>query len=203
MADSLYLSLWFPRFEPEDMLARTRGVVGQFPFSTQRPGVTRVEAHGLAWNEAIVFEERCTPGAVPGPAVQVLREFACFDHGWIIEAWWDLWTPHGEADPNDPEAHWNDEPMAVTFLVNGTEFHDGAHEEEGHIRVDFGLDTAFLHEEEQYTADLEARVRVNVAKLIAFTLAVEKNCKIGSRLLWSESEETIVQKLISRLQKVQ
>ena len=203
MADSLYLSLWFPRFEPEDMLARTRCVLEQFPFSTQRPGVTRVEAHGLAWNEAVVFEERFTPGAVPGPAVEVLREFAQPDHGWVIEAWWDLWTPHGEADPDDPEAHWNDEPTAVTFLVNGTEFHDGAHEEEGHIRVDFGLDTAFLHEEEQYTADLEARVRVNVAKLIAFTLAVEKHCKIASRLLWSESEETIVQKLISRLQKVQ
>ena len=203
MADSLYLSLWFPRFQPEDMLARTRCVLEQFPASSQRPGVTHVEAHGIAWNEAVVFEDRINPGVPPAQAIEALREFAQTDHGWVLEQWWDLWTPRGDADPEDPEAHWIDQPMPVTFLVNGFEFHDGAHEEAGHIRVDFGLDTAFLHEDEQYTPDLEARVRVNVAKLIAFTLAVEKNCGIASRLLWSESEETIVQKLIARLQKVQ
>ncbi|MBI2677237.1 MAG: hypothetical protein HYX28_00490 [Candidatus Koribacter versatilis] len=203
MSDSLYLSLWFPRFGPEDMLARTRCVLEQFPASSQHPGITQVEAHGIAWNEAVVFEDRFKPGLPPAQAFELVREFAQPDHGFIFEAWWDLWAPSGEADPENPEAHWIDQPMAVTFLVNGTDFHDGAHEDEGHVRVDFGLDSSFLYEEEQYTPDLEARVRVNVAKLIAFTLAVEKNCKPASRLLWSESEETLVQKLIARLQKVQ
>ena len=36
-----------------------------------------------------------------------------------------------------------------------------------------------------------------------FTIAVEKNCGITGRVLWSESEENLAQKLISRLQKVQ
>jgi len=202
MADSLYLSLWFPHFRADEMLARTRCVLEQFPFSTQRPGITQVEAHGIAWNEAVVFQDRFASGLPVADALEVVREFSNDDHGFIFEANWDLWVPRDE--PGDtPEEHWIDRPMPVTFLVNGTEFHDGAYEEEGHVRVDFGLDTAFLWEEEAHTPDLEARVRVNVAKLVAFTLAVEKHCTIASRLLWSESDETLVQKLISRLQRVQ
>jgi hypothetical protein len=203
MADSLYLSLWFPRFTPREMLARARCVLEQFPASSQRPGVTQLEAHGIAWNEAVVFDDRFSPGLPPAQAVELVGEFAQADHGMIFEQWWDLWAPRGEADPDDPEAHWIDQPVAVTFVVNGTDFHEGAHAEEGHIKVDLGLDTPFLYEEEAHTPDLEARVRVNVAKLVAFTLAVEKNCGIASRLLWSESEENLAQKLIARLQKVQ
>jgi hypothetical protein len=42
-----------------------------------------------------------------------------------------------------------------------------------------------------------------VQKLIDFTSKVEKNSGASARLLWSESEENLAQKLISRLQKVQ
>jgi hypothetical protein len=205
MADSLYLSLWFPHLRPDEMLAHAACVLGQFPYSSQRPGITQVEAHGIAWNEAVVFEDRFNPGLAPAQAVELVSEFAHEDHGFIFEAWWDLWAPRGEPGEavEDPEEHWIDRPMAVTFLVNGVAFHDGAYEEEGHIKVDLGLDTPYLWEEEAHTPDLEARVRVNVAKMVAFTLAVERHCGVASRLLWSESEESLVQKLIARLQKVQ
>ena len=43
----------------------------------------------------------------------------------------------------------------------------------------------------------------NVQKLVEFTNNVEKNCGISGRVLWSESEENLAQKLVSRLQKVQ
>jgi hypothetical protein len=203
MADSLYLSLWFPRFEPADMLSRSRAVLEQFQYSQQRPGVTQVEAHGIAWNEAVVFEDRFNPGLAPAEAVELVRDYAQTDHGFIFEAWWDLWSLSGEEDPENPEVQWTDQPARVTFLVNGTEFHDSAAAEEGHIRVDFGIDTYFLYEEEEHTPELEERVRVNVAKLVAFTLAVERHAGIASRLLWSESTESLAQKLIARLQKVQ
>jgi hypothetical protein len=48
----------------------------------------------------------------------------------------------------------------------------------------------------------EQRIRENVAKLITFTNAVEKNAGIRTRLLWSESEENLAQKLVARLQRV-
>ena len=40
-------------------------------------------------------------------------------------------------------------------------------------------------------------------KLVEFTCKVEKNSGANARLLWSESEKNIAQKLIARLQRVQ
>jgi hypothetical protein len=60
-----------------------------------------------------------------------------------------------------------------------------------------------LYEDIELTPVEEARVRVNVHKLVQFTTAVEKNCGITGRVLWSESEENLADKLIARLQKVQ
>jgi len=76
-------------------------------------------------------------------------------------------------------------------------------EQEGHIQIDFGLDIPFLQEQVKLTSEAGAKVRVNVQKLIEFTSAVEKNSGASARLLWSESEENLAQKLIARLQKVQ
>ena len=36
-----------------------------------------------------------------------------------------------------------------------------------------------------------------------FTDTVEKNCGISGRVLWSESEENLAQKLVARLQRIQ
>jgi hypothetical protein len=69
--------------------------------------------------------------------------------------------------------------------------------------VDFGLDTPFLYEESDFTSALEQRIKSNVQKLVNFTSAVEKNCGVSGRVLWSESEDNLAQKLIERLQKVQ
>jgi hypothetical protein len=41
-----------------------------------------------------------------------------------------------------------------------------------------------------------------VQKLVAFTQAVEQNCGITGRVLWSESDENLAQKLIARVQRV-
>jgi hypothetical protein len=46
------------------------------------------------------------------------------------------------------------------------------------------------------------RVQANIEMLLAFTLSVEKHCGISSRLLWTESGESLAQKLIERLQKL-
>jgi hypothetical protein len=52
--------------------------------------------------------------------------------------------------------------------------------------------------------DQEAQLHIqqNVEKLLAFTLLIEKNCGISSRLLWTESGEPLAEKLIARLQRV-
>jgi len=84
----------------------------------------------------------------------------------------------------------------------GPEFDEGAYETNGHIRVDFGLDTPFLYEDLDLDEDAAARVKQNVQRLVDFTHRVQKNCGISTRLLWSESGESLARKLIERLQQV-
>ena len=55
----------------------------------------------------------------------------------------------------------------------------------------------------ELTEETQAKIRDNVAKLVEFTKKAEMNTRATSRRLWSESEESLPQKLIARLQKVQ
>lgn len=197
MADPLYLNLWFPSFEVQDMLPRALMVMRQFPFSVQEPGISYLALHPISWDEPTILERRFQPGATPEEAVEIASDLLHEDYAYLFEAHWDLWTPGEDAQP------WREQPQQVKFLVHGTEFDEEAYRENGHIQVDFGLDTPFLGENAELTSFVEQRVRTNVQKLVEFTSKVEENCGISGRLLWSESEENLAQKLISRLQKVQ
>ena len=181
-------------------MPRTLSVLRLFPFSASRPGIGHVAVHGISWNEPPVFEETFDYRATPEQAVKIATENVHGDHGYEFEALWDLWSPEmgGGLDTT-----WRLSPQSVTFLVHGVDFDDQAFQENGHIQIDFGLDTPFLHEELELDQLSEERVKANVQKLVAFTSAVEKNAGIGGRILWSDSEENLVQKLIARLQKVQ
>ena len=196
MADNLYLSLWFLSFSEEEMLPKMLCVLRQFPFASERPGIGYLAVHPISWNEPVIYQETFDFRAPPERALETVGEFLHEDNAYEFEALWDLWAP-GE------DAGWIREPRPVRFLAHGLDFDEGAYEQEGHVQVDFGLDTPFLYEEVKLTPLAEARVRENVQKLIAFTGAVEKNCGTSARLLWSESDENLAQKLIARLQKVQ
>ena len=197
MADPLYLSLWFSSFEADDMLPHALTVMRQFPFSTQKPGVTSIALHPVSWNEATIFEDSFRPGLTPEQAILTAADLLHEDYAYVFEASWDLWTPPTNGD------QWTLQPSPVKFIAHGIEFEEGIYEQEGHIEVDFGLDAPFLYEEARLTSQVESRVRANVQKLVDFTNAIEKHSEAKARLLWSESEENLAQKLIARLQRVQ
>jgi len=196
MADSLYLSLWFPDFEEAELLPRTVSVLRQFPFSPAQDGVTYVAVQPVSWNEPVVLERRFRPGVPPEEAAGVAADLLHDDYAYVFEAYWDLWSPPDRGDK------WVLQPTRVQFIAQGTEFEDAAAADTGHIQIDFGLDTSFLHEELSLTAEAEQGLRSNVYKLVEFTAKVEKNAGATGRLLWSESEENLARKLIARLQKV-
>jgi|SRR5208282_2858444 len=199
MADSLYLSLWFPSFDEAEILPRTVSVLRQIPFSAARNGVTYAAVQPVSWSEPTILERRFHPGATPEDAAEVVAELLHDDYAYLFEAYWDLWTP-----PEGTEKEkWVLEPSLVRLIAHGMEFEEHAAEQAGHIQIDFGLDTSFLHEEVALTSDTERNVRSNVQKLVEFTAQVEKNSGATGRVLWSESEENLAQKLIARLQKVQ
>lgn len=197
MADSLYLSLWFSDFAEDRMLPHALSVMQQFFSSKELPGITYVALHPVSWNEPTILEQRFRPGIAPEEAIGVAADILHEDYAYVFEANWDLWTPqivNGE---------WLLRPNPANFIVRGEEFEEREAEAQGHVQVDFGLDTAFLHEELDLSSELELRVRANVQALVDFIGRVEKNCAPTTRLLWSESEENLAQKLVDRLQKVQ
>jgi hypothetical protein len=196
MADPLYLSLWFPGFERDEMLPHALAVMRQFPFSAQQPGITYLALHPVTWNEPTILERRFRPGVTPEAAVLIASDLLHEDYAYLFEAFWDLWSA-------TESGQWALRPAPVKFLVHGLEFEDGTYEQEGHIEVDLGLDSPFLQEEVKLTTKAESRVRANVQKLVEFTSKVEKNSGASARLLWSESEQNFAQKLIARLQRVQ
>jgi hypothetical protein len=176
----------------------------------QRIYVNDNRAQNTADTEASRIEN-----AVPD-ATEQLHE----DTAYEFEMRWGLWLPESESAV-DPDAAvseaelddlrldttWRLEPRRVRITGFGPEFDHGTYETNGHIRVDFGLDTPFtlgddLIEDESLERDAAMRIQQNVEKLLAFTLSVEKNCGISSRLLWTESGEPLAEKLIARLQRL-
>jgi hypothetical protein len=196
MPDPLYLSLWFPSFEAAEMLPRALAVIKQFPFSQVRPGITYLALHPVSWGEATVLEQRFNPGIPPEEAAVIALDLLHDDYAYLFEAYWDLWSPEPDS------GQWVLQPSQVKFLVHGRDF-ERADSEVGDIEIDFGLDTPFLYEELELASADEVRLKENVQKLVEFTAAAEKKSGASGRLLWSESEENLAQKLISRLQKVQ
>ncbi len=196
MPDPLFLSLWFPDFTGPAMLPHLHAVLQQFPFSEQRPGIAYVAVQPVSWNEPSILERRFSPGISPEEAVLVAADLIHDDYAYVFEAYWDVWTTNEKGELNLL-------PNLVTFTAQGEEFEDAAHEETGHIQIDFGLDSLFVQEDVKLTSETEARIRENVLKLIEFTKKIEMKTRATSRRLWSESEESLPQKLIARLQKVQ
>jgi hypothetical protein len=196
MADSFFLNLWFSGFELSDMLAAI-AVMKQFPFSATLPGITNVAVHPVSWSEPTILEQRFRPGVSPEEAAEIAAGLLHEDYAYVFEGNWDLWSPIHEA------GEWTLRPSLVKFIIRGEEFEDRESETQGDVQVDFGLDTPFLYEELQLSPEVEARVRSNLAKFVEFTTRLEKNASARARLLWSESDENLAQKLVSRFQKVQ
>jgi hypothetical protein len=167
-------------------------------------------------------------GAALEAAVAEATEQLHDDMAYEFEMRWQLWTaePAGadlapEADPdhpdydldhpsddelNDPDASstpWKLRPHTVRILGFGPRFDMAGYEQNGHLLVDFGLDTPWVLEtDEDLDETAQIHIQQNVEKLLAFTLLVERNCGISSRLLWTESGEPLAEKLIARLQRV-
>src|SRR5258708_3733122 len=181
MADSLYLSLWFPSFEEPEILPRAVSVLRQFSFSAARPGVTFVAVHPVSWSEPTILEQRFPSGITPEQAAGVAVELLHEDYAYVFEASWDLWSPTTKGGA------WVETPTLVRFVAQGAQFEESAAAETGHIQVDFGLDAPFLYEELSLTFEAEQHVPSNVQKFVQFTSLVENTAEATGPLLWSET----------------
>jgi hypothetical protein len=165
--------------------------------------VKAAAAYPISWTEAPayqrIYDDDEMEAAAPEQAVPAALELLHDDFAYEFELTWELWVPEqaGDLDPI-----WRKEPRVVRITGYGPEFDEGSYEQNGQIRIDFGVDTPFLHEDVDLDPEAAAHVKENVQLLVDFTNGVQQHCGISTRLLWSESGESLAQKLIARLQQV-
>lgn len=206
MADQLYLSLWYPNFRLAALPAALERVMDIFGSVAESSRVKAAAAYPISWNEAPVYQrvydeehEPDNEASQPRQAIPAALEMLHDDFAYEFELVWELWVPEGGAGF---DMVWKKEPSVVRIIGYGPEFDDGAYEQNGHVRIDFGPDTPFLQEDVDLDKEAAERVKQNVQMLVDFTNAVQQHGGISTRLLWSESGETLAQKLIARLQSV-
>ncbi len=203
MADQLYLSLWFPNFRLAALGPAVVGALRQLSAAGAASMVTAAAVYPISWNEAPVYQrvydeeegEAAQPEAAAAEAMEILHEDCAYE----FEVKWDLWVPEAGGGL---DTKWRQEPRVVRVTGFGPEFDEGSYEQNGQIRIDFGSDAPFLQEEVALEPETAARVQQNVQKLVDVTQAIQKNLPVSSRLLWSESGESLAEKLIARLQRL-
>lgn len=206
MSDQLYLSLWYPNFRLIGLPAALEKIMDIFGGVAGSSRVKAAAAYPMSWNEAAAYQriyddehEPDVEASQPRYAISAATEMLHDDFAYEFELIWELWTPENAAGL-DPI--WKKEPAIVRITGYGPEFDEGAYEQNGHIRVDFGPDTPFLQREVSLDKEAAEHVKQNVQMLVDFTNEVQLHAGISSRLLWSESGESLAQKLIARLQSV-
>ncbi len=212
MSDTLYLSLWYPNLRLAALPDKLVAVLGAFAGHGGESRVYSATVWPVNWSESPVFQQvygRGERGAEPAFAVEQALEILHDDYAYEFQIGWSLWELEiGNADSSaslrsvEDEnllGRWVREPHLVRVTGFGPLFDEGAFEQDGHIRLDFGSDAPFLEED----ADLESvgarHIEQNVRQLLELTGAVEKGSGATARVLWSELGESLAQRLAARL----
>jgi hypothetical protein len=199
MSDTLYLSLWFPNLRLAALPEKMTAILGTFSAHGGEPRVYSATVWPVNWSESPVFQrvygigER---GAEPRAAVEDAMELLHEDYAYEFQIGWNLWELE-EAPHVDPR--WARGPRLVRVMGFGPLFDEGSYEQEGHIRVDFGDDEAFLEVDADLDAFSARHVEENVRQLVSLTSALEKGSGATARVLWSELGESLAQRLAARL----
>jgi len=221
MADTLYLSLWYPNLRLAALTEKLTAVLGAFAQHGGEARVYSATVWPVNWSESPVFQKvygHGERGLEPRQAVEDALELLHEDYAYEFQIGWSLWEaeiPTLNADPSIPlrsadddgaggsghahETRWARESRLVRVTGYGPLFDEGAYEQDGHIRIDFGSDAPFLDEEIELDATAARHVEENVRQLVELTTAVEKESGATARLLWSELGESLAQRLAARL----
>jgi hypothetical protein len=226
MSDALYLSFWYPNLRLAGIADKLTAVLGEFARFGGEARVYSATVWPVSWHEAPVWQrvwgravvqsnseqpEQTGPlGAEPRAAVEEALELLHDDYAYEFQIGWSLWEletgaglpPHGQGPVHgDPglEPRWAKATRLVRVTGYGPMFDEGAYEQDGHIRIDFGSDAPFLEEDAELNSDAARHMAENVRQLVDLTSAAEKASGATARLLWSELGESLAQRLAARL----
>jgi hypothetical protein len=207
MSDALYLSLWYPNLRLAAMPDKLVAVLSEFAKHGGESLVYSATVWPVSWTESPVFQQvygrragSNQPdgkiGAEPREAVAETLEHLHDDYAYEFQIGWNLWEIESSEDL-DPR--WVRGTRLVRVTGFGPLFDEGAYEQEGHIRIDFGNDAPFLEEEAELDSVAARHMEENVRQLVELTAAVENASGATARLLWSELGESLALRLAARL----
>lgn len=222
MSDALYLSLWYPNLRLEALPDKLVAVLGAFANHGGEPLVYSATVWPVNWSESPVFQQiygrraggsqpGTTVGAEPRMAVEEATELLHEDYAYEFQIGWNLWEiesslngdPSTSTQDDRPEGGLEPRWVRGTRLVRvtgfGPLFDEGAYEQDGHVRIDFGNDAPFLEEDAPLDSAGARHIEENVRQLVELTNGVEKASGATARLLWSELGESLAQRLAERL----
>ena len=213
MSDTLYLSLWYPNLRLAGLADKLTKVLETFAAHGGQRRIYSATVWPVNWSEASAFQRvwgQGDGGVEPRAAVELTLELLHDDYAYEFQIGWTLWeveTPEGLprqrqellASGPDVDPRWVREPRLVRVTGFGPLFDEGAYDQDGHIRVDFGSDAPFLEEDAELTPQGAQHVEENVRQLVELTTAIEKESGATARLLWSELGESLAQRLAARL----
>jgi len=223
MSDALYLSLWYPNLRLADLPNKLVAVLGEFAKYGGEPLAYSATVWPVSWSESPVFqqiygrraggpkEDGGQVGAEPRIAVEEATEMLHDDYAYEFQIGWNLWelesAPEAgpSASPQDDKSlvgvdqRWVRGTRLVRVTGFGPLFDEGAFEQDGHIRLDFGNDVPFLEENSELDPAAARHMEENVRQLVELTTGVEKASGATARLLWSELGESLAQRLAARL----
>lgn len=211
MANQAYLGVWCKQFGEEQILQQFGAFLGTVPFSTKRPGFTRLTIRAVDASEAPVVEDdlRAAPVDAAG-IIEIIGEHIHGDSSYEVHAHWDLW----EFDA--ATAKWANEPRGLEIFCHGEDYDEGFWRENGHIQVNLGFEHLFTGhagllgirqvgkraaESPEEARFLEAmawpenlqayheKTRENIRKLLDWVRQIEKAVPVEKARLWSEGEE--------------
>jgi len=200
MSDTLYLSFWYPNLRLAAIPDKLVAVLEAFARYGGAARVYSATVWPVSWSEAPVFQMifgRGERGLEPKQAVEEATELLHEDYAYEFQIGWSLWD--AEASAAGLDTRWSREERLVRVTGFGPLFEEGTFEQDGHIRVDFGSDAAFLDEDIELDATAARHVEENVRQLVELTAAIEKESGATARLLWSELGESLAQRLAARL----
>jgi hypothetical protein len=203
MSDALYLSLWYPNLRLAALPEKLTSVLSTFAKHGGESMVYAATVWPVSWSESPIVQhvygrtgEGTKRGVEPHVAVEQALELLHDDYAYEFQIGWNLWDL--ETLPGlDPR--WARAPRLVRVTGFGPLFDEGAYEQDGHVRIDFGNDTPFLEEEADLISIGAKHIAENVRQLVDLTNAVEKGSGATARLLWSELGESLAQRLAARL----
>jgi len=217
MSNQAYLNVWCKQFDEQSLLPQFGALLATVPFSTSRPGFTRIEIRAVDSAESPILEQdlRSVP-LDPSGIIEIAQDHLNTDCSYEVESNWDLWG----FDPESAKPKLEPQPLAL--YCHGEDYDDGFWRENGHIQANLGFEHFFTGhagllglrpgakspaESPEEARFLEAmawpenlqayqeKTRWNVRKLLDWVRRIEKAVAVSRVQLWSEGEENFEARL--------